>query len=44
MISSTSFLYIFKEIISFVFPTLNIILLFYIALMLKKICDVINDK
>lgn len=44
MISSTSFLYIFKEIISFVFPTLNIILLFYIALMLKKIYDVINEK
>jgi|GEM_PF-4667568 hypothetical protein len=44
MISSTSFLYIFKEIISFVFPILNIILLFYIALMLKKIYDVINEK
>lgn len=40
----TSFLYFFRETISFLLPLLNTILLFYIALMIKKIYDVINEK
>lgn len=40
----TYFLSIFKEIISFISPLINTFLLFYIALMLNKIYNVINKK